>query len=61
MTKESRRERRAEARRYGLKFTPQYAEGREPKTHLELFGVGYERFDSKYVSVSEKTSSPEVE
>lgn len=59
--KQSRRERRAEARRYGLAFEPQYAVGREPRTHLEMFGKGYERFDSKYVTVSTKTNSPEVE
>jgi hypothetical protein len=57
----NRRQRRAEAKRYGLKFEPQYVAGREPQTHLQMKGVGYERFDGKYVTVSTKTNSPEVE
>lgn len=60
--KQSRRERRAEAKRYGLTFEPQYnGQGNEPVTHLQAKGVGYERFDSRYVTVSTKTNSPEVE
>jgi hypothetical protein len=61
MSKQTRRQRREEARRYGLKFEPQYATGREPQTHIQMHGVGYERFDSKFVTVSTKTNSPEVE
>lgn len=60
MNKTSRRQRRAEAKRYGLAFEPQY-NGQGPVTHLQSKGVGYERFDSKYVTVSTKTNSPEVE
>ncbi|MDQ0174428.1 hypothetical protein [Bacillus chungangensis] len=48
----SRRERRQEARKNGAKFVPQY-NGKKPKTYKEAFGVGYERFDGKYVKVTE--------
>lgn len=61
MSKQSRRERRAEAKRYGLKFDPQYSNGQAPVTHIQYYGVGYERFDTKYNEVSTKTNSPEVE
>jgi hypothetical protein len=60
----TRKERRAEARRNKTKFEPQYnsgirfdGEGKQvtvggsPKTHEEMYGVGYERFNSKHVTV----------
>ncbi len=59
--KMTRRERRKEARRYGLPFEPQYAEGREPVTHAQYYGTGYERFDTKYNVVSTKTTSTQYE
>lgn len=49
----SRRERRQES---GKDFQPIYAEGKEPKSYEEHFGIGYERFDGKYVKVSDKVS-----
>jgi hypothetical protein len=57
----SRRERRAEARRFGLDFQPQYAKGNGPMTYLQAYGVGYERFDTKFVKVSGKVENQEVE
>lgn len=61
----SRRERRAEARQNGTEFVPQYNSssrvengvtiptGGTPKTHEEKFGVGYERFNNKFVTIKE--------
>lgn len=57
----TRKERRAVTKRYGLPYRPRYAKGFEPKTHLEMFGEGYERFDSKYVKVSDKVTNREAE
>lgn len=61
----SRRQRRQEAREQGVPFEPQYqpekrwmtkhgefVSGGSPKTHEEMFGVGYERYDDKYTKVS---------
>lgn len=48
----TRRERRELARKNKVAFEPQY-NGRKLQTHEEFFGVGYERFNSKYVTVSE--------
>jgi hypothetical protein len=56
----NRKERRAEARRYGLDFQPEY-NGQGPVTHLEYHGVGYERFDTKYNVVSTKTTNTKGE
>jgi hypothetical protein len=66
-TAKSRRERRQEARQNGEEFQPMYnittkfdpeeglfTAGGEPKTHEEMFGVGYERFNSKYVTIKEE-------
>jgi hypothetical protein len=47
----SRQDRRELAKLNKEEFTPQY-NGNSPKTHKEVFGVGYERFNSKYVTVS---------
>lgn len=52
----SRKERRAHARKMGIPFFPRYADGLEPRSYKEMYGVGYERFDSKYVKVSDKVS-----
>lgn len=62
----SRRERRLEAKENGLQFEPQYKSGiresltgekvtvgGEPKTHEEAYGVGYERFNNKFVTIKE--------
>ena len=49
----SRKERRLEAKENGVKFVPQY-NGRTPQTHEEMYGVGYERFNNKYVTIKEK-------
>lgn len=53
-----RKQRRQEARQQGVPFEPVYNEneagkGGRPKTHEEMFGIGYERFDGKYVTVSD--------
>lgn len=63
----SRRQRRQEARESGVPFEPQYSSGMkngqqvggEPKTYEEMYGVGYERFDGKYVKVSDKITEEE--
>lgn len=47
-----RRVRREEAREQGVPFEPIY-NGEKPKTHEEMYGIGYERFDNKYTKVSE--------
>jgi hypothetical protein len=57
--KMSRRERRAEAKRYGIPFEPQY--NGPVYTYMEYHGVGYERFDNKYITVSTKTTNTEGE
>lgn len=62
----SRRERREEARKNKTEFEPQYktgykydvtgkriALGGEPKTYEEMFGIGYERFNNKFVTIKE--------
>ena len=61
MTKtKPRRQRRLEARLIGVPFEPHYnknevtGKGGQPKTYEEMFGIGYERFDDKYVIVSDK-------
>jgi hypothetical protein len=48
----SRRERRAEARKNKTEFIPQY-NGKAPQTYKEYYGVGYERFNNKFVTVAE--------
>lgn len=47
----SRRERRTEVRDNGTEFVPQY-NGNTPKTFEEVYGVGYERFNNKYITVA---------
>ncbi len=60
----SRRERRLEAKQNGVAFEPQYSSGvrfdakgeevkvgGKPKSYEEMYGIGYERFNSKYVTV----------
>lgn len=47
-----RKDRRKEVREQGVPFEPIY-NGEKPKTHEEMFGIGYERFDDKYTKVSE--------
>lgn len=63
----SRRERRAEARKNGVPFEPVYSSGTrllkqdekeitvggKPKSYEEMFGVGYERFNNKYITIKE--------
>lgn len=48
----NRRERRAEARKSKELFEPHY-NGQNPKTYEEAFGVGYERFNNKWVAIRE--------
>ncbi|WP_181444478.1 hypothetical protein [Bacillus sp. 03113] len=48
----SRRERREEARKNKTKFEPQY-NGRTPQSYEEFYGVGYERFNNKFVTIKE--------
>ncbi|MFS0562578.1 hypothetical protein AB1K91_17770 [Terribacillus sp. 179-K 1B1 HS] len=56
---ESRKERRQEAKANGVPFTPIYAEGFEPKSYKQATGIGYERFDNKFVKISELTKEDE--
>jgi len=66
MTKLSRRQRRTNARQEGVAFTPQYSSGIRrdekgrgykvggaPRTYKETFGIGYERFNNKFVTIAE--------
>lgn len=50
--KNTRKQRRENARKNNEVFTPQY-NGNKPVTYAEFYGVGYERFDNKFVKVSE--------
>ncbi|WP_156341134.1 hypothetical protein [Cytobacillus solani] len=47
----SRRERRAEARKNKTAFVPQY-NGKAPQSYEEYYGVGYERFNNKFVTIA---------
>lgn len=70
----SRKERRAEAKENGTVFEPQYKTatyknnkgeeivlGGKPKTYEEAYGVGYERFNNKFVTIKEATSDESTE
>lgn len=70
----SRRERRAEARKNKIEFQPQYSSGTRvdrngdkytvggnPRTHEEIYGVGNERFNNKYVTIKEESKEEVVE
>lgn len=68
----SRRERRAEARENKTEFQPQYNNVKNvrgnkvnfdgtPKTHEEMFGVGYERFNNKFVTIKEVEEAEQAE
>lgn len=46
----SRKERRQEARNNKVEFQPQY-NGSEPKSYEEMFNVGYERFNDKFITI----------
>ena len=61
-----RKQRRLDARQTGAVFQPQYSSGVRhdekgskftvggaPETHEEATGIGYERFNNKYVSIAE--------
>ncbi|WP_341323380.1 hypothetical protein NSQ62_07870 [Solibacillus sp. FSL H8-0523] len=48
----TRYERRKEARKNKQTFAPQYS-GPQPKTFEEFYGVGYERFNNKFVTIKE--------
>lgn len=52
----SRKERRKEAKENKGKFTPMY-NGGSPKTHEEYYGVGYERFNNKFVTIKEEKNN----
>jgi hypothetical protein len=47
-----RKERRQEARKNKTEFVPQY-NGKSPQTFEEFKGVGYERFNNKFVTIKE--------
>jgi len=47
-----RRIRRLEAHKHGVPFVPQY-NGFKPKTHKEMYGVGYERFGEEFAKEDE--------
>lgn len=49
----SRKERRKEAKLNKTKFQPLYNGGGKV-THKEHYGVGYERFNNKYVTIQEE-------
>ena len=49
----SRKQRRLEARENKTSFIPQYGFTGALKSHKEFYGVGYERFNSKYVTIRE--------
>jgi hypothetical protein len=66
MTK-TRKERRLDARKNKTNFKPQYNNGirydakgnaidvgGSPKSYEEMNGIGYERFNSKYVTIKEE-------
>lgn len=44
----SRKQRRLEARESGLEFVPQYG-GNSPINYKEYSGIGYERFNNRFV------------
>lgn len=46
----NRKERREEAKKKGTAFVPQY-NGKGPQTYEEYYGVGYERFNNKFVTI----------
>jgi hypothetical protein len=48
----SRKERRQEAKANKVAFEPQY-KGTTVKTYEEFHGVGYERFNNKFVTIRE--------
>ena len=69
----SRRERRAEARANKTPFEPVYKSGKrmhkgevitvggKPKSYEEMFGVGYERFNNKFVTIKKVEKETETE
>lgn len=48
----SRKDRRQEAKTNKVAFEPQL-NGTQVQTHEEYFGVGYERFNNKFVTIRE--------
>lgn len=48
----SRKQRRQEARDNNTDFAPQY-NGRTPVTYEDMYGVGNERFNNKFVTIKE--------
>ncbi|MEH6941646.1 hypothetical protein [Bacillus sp. JJ722] len=48
----SRKERRTEARENKTVFVSHY-NGNSPQTYEEYYGVGYERFNNKFVTIKE--------
>lgn len=46
-----RRERRAQARKEKTEFKPFYNNSEDVQTYEEFYGVGYERFNSKYALI----------
>ncbi|GGJ51273.1 hypothetical protein [Virgibacillus salexigens] len=52
----SRKERRKEAKENKIQFQPNY-NGGGLVTHEEQYGVGYERFNSKHVTIKEETNN----
>ena len=49
----NRRERREKARQEKVSFVPLYSNGKGPVTYEEYHGVGYERFNNKFVTIKE--------
>jgi hypothetical protein len=50
--KMNRRERKELARQNGTRFIPKY-NGKGPRSYEEFYGVGYERFNNKFVTIAE--------
>lgn len=70
----TRKERRLEAKRNKTAFVPQYNSGvrfskygekiivgGEPKTYKESYGIGYERFNNKFITIAEEEVKNEKE
>ena len=48
----TRKKRRQEAKESGVAFVPRY-NGGNPVSYEEYYGVGYERFNNKFVTIKE--------
>lgn len=71
---ENRKQRRLEAKKNKTTFEPQYSTGKmfdragktivtggEPKTFEQMYGIGYERFNNKFVTIKEVKEIVEID